>query len=381
MWAGAGLAVGAAIVLYTIVLYPVFLALGRRRTAPPVRKDMGFRATVSVVLVVHDGEGFIVAKLESLLALRYPAELLDILVVSDGSTDGTDGIVESFASRGVRLLRLPRGGKASAINAGLEHSSGEIVFFTDVRQPLDPDALAHLVANFADPSVGAVTGKLLILGADSTGVQRDMGAYWRYELWARQRHSEIDSVFSVTGCIYAMRRSLASPLPTDALTDDAVISQRVFFRGFRVVFDPKAIAFDYPMAGTTEFRRRLRTLAGLWQVCVRMPELFTGANRMRLDFLSHKFSRLALPWALLLAFASTLALNASPFRDLLLIAAAFLGVLALVDGLVPRKFPLKRVTSPARTFLAMNAAALLSVVVFFVQPATLWRTTRMKGRN
>jgi hypothetical protein len=112
-----------------------------------------------------------------------------------------------------------------------------------------------------------------------------------------------------------------------------------------------------------------------------MPELFTGANRMRLDFLSHKFSRLALPWALLLAFAATLALDASPLRSFLLIAAAFLAVLALVDGLVPRKFPLKRVTSPARTFLAMNAAALLSVVVFFVQPATLWRTTRMKGRN
>jgi cellulose synthase/poly-beta-1,6-N-acetylglucosamine synthase-like glycosyltransferase len=381
MWAGAGLAIGAAIVLYTIVLYPAFLALGRRRTAPPVRKDMGFRTTVSIVLAVHDGEGFIAAKLESLLALRYPAELLDILVVSDGSTDGTDGIVESFASRGVRLLRVPRGGKASAINAGLEHSSGEIVFFTDVRQPLDPDALAQLVANFADPSVGVVTGELRILGADSTGVQRDLGVYWRYELWARQRHSEIDSVFSATGCIYAIRRSLAHPLPADSLTDDAVMSQRAFFRGYRVVFDPQAIAFDYPMAADTEFRRRLRTLAGLWQLCVRMPELFTGANRMRLDFLSHKFSRLALPWAILLAFAATLALDASPLRSFLLIAAAFLTVLALVDRLVPREFPLKRVTSPVRTFLSMNAAALLSILVFFVPPATLWRTTRVKVRT
>ena len=173
MWAAAGLAVGAAIVLYTIAGYPVFLAVWRRRAAPPVRKDMRFRTTVSVVLAVHDGDQFIRAKLESLLALRYPAGLLDILVVSDGSTDATDGIVESFAGRGVRLLRVPRGGKAAALNAGLEHSSGEILFLTDVRQPLDPDALSHLVANFADPSVGVVTGELRFLGPESTGEQAD----------------------------------------------------------------------------------------------------------------------------------------------------------------------------------------------------------------
>jgi cellulose synthase/poly-beta-1,6-N-acetylglucosamine synthase-like glycosyltransferase len=380
MWAWAGLAVGAAIVLYTIVCYPVFLAVWRRRAAPPVRKDMGFRTTVSAVLAVHDGEEFIRAKLESLLALRYPAGRLDILVVSDGSTDGTEPIVEAFAGRGVRLLRVPRGGKAAALNAGLEHSPGEILFFTDVRQPLEPDALAHLVANFADPSVGVVTGELRILGPDSLGEQRDLGLYWRYELWARRRHSEIDSTFVATGCIYAMRRSLAKPLPPDTLTDDAVMALRAFLRGYRVIFDPQAIAYDYPPAEGVEFRRRLRTLAGLWQVCIRMPELFTRANRMRLDFLSHKFSRLTLPWALVLVVASTLALDPSPLRNILLMAEALPVALALVDIPIPRKSPLKRVTSPARTFLSMNAAALLSIMVFFVQPATLWRTTRVKVR-
>jgi cellulose synthase/poly-beta-1,6-N-acetylglucosamine synthase-like glycosyltransferase len=345
-----------------------------------VRKDMGFRATVSTILAVHDGEQFIRAKLESLLALRYPAELLDILVISDGSTDGTEGIVESFASRGVRLLRVPRGGKAAALNAGLAHVSGEILFFTDVRQPLEPAALAHLVANFADPSVGVVTGELRIVGPDSLGEQRDLGLYWRYELWARRRHSEIDSTFVATGCIYAMRRSLAEPLPPGTLTDDAMMPLRAFFRGYRVIFDPKAIAYDYPADEGVEFRRRLRTLAGLWQLCIRMPELFTGANRMRLHFLSHKFSRLAIPWAVLLVGASTLALHASPFRNMLLTAEAFPVALALVDVLVPRKSPLKRVTSPARTFLSMNAAALLSTMAFFVPPATLWRTTRVKVR-
>jgi len=381
MWAGAGFIVGAVIILYSLVCYPVFLAVWRRRAAPPVRKDMGFRTTVSTVMAVHDGEQFIRAKLESLLALRYPAGLLDILVVSDGSTDGTDRIVESFASRGVRLLRVPRGGKAAALNAGLELSSGEILFFTDVRQPLDPDALSHLVANFADPSVGVVTGELRIAGPDSTGEQHDLGLYWRYELWARRRHSDIDSTFVATGCIYAIRRSLAEPLPADTLTDDAVMPLRAFFRGYRAIFDSQAIAFDYPSADEgVEFRRRLRTLAGLWQVCIRMPWLFTRANRMRLHFLSHKFSRLALPWAIVLVVIASVVMDASPFRSVLLIVEAFVAALALVDLLVPRTFPLKRITSPAHTFLSMNAAALLSVSVFFVQPAMLWRTTRVKVR-
>jgi hypothetical protein len=226
--------------------------------------------------------------------------------------------------------------------------------------------------------VGVVTGELRFPGNDSTGEQRDLGLYWRYELWARRRHSEIDSTFVATGCIYAIRRDLAAPLPADTLADDAVMPLRAFFRGRRVIFDPAAIAFDYPSAEGVEFRRRLRTLAGLWQVCIRMPELFTRANRMRLHFLSHKFSRLTLPWAVLLVVAATLALRASPLRTSLLIAEAAVAAMALVDAVLPKGFPLKRATSPARTFLLMNAAALLSTRVFFVQPATLWRTTRVK---
>jgi hypothetical protein len=112
-----------------------------------------------------------------------------------------------------------------------------------------------------------------------------------------------------------------------------------------------------------------------------MPELFTGANRMRLHFLSHKFSRLVLPWAVLLVLSATLALDVSPFRSFLWIAEALLVAIALVDVLVPRKFPPKHITSPARTFMCMNAAAFLSIMVFFVQPATLWRTTRVKVRR
>jgi cellulose synthase/poly-beta-1,6-N-acetylglucosamine synthase-like glycosyltransferase len=381
MLAAVLLAAASIVIFYVIIGYPLLLAFFPGRAAPPVRKDTGFRARVSVLLAVHNGEEFIRGKLESILALNYPAHLLEILVISDGSTDATDAIVESFAERGVRLLRTSRGGKAAALNLALSHASGEILFLTDVRQTIHPEALAHLVANFADPSVGAVTGELRVLRPDRVGEQADMELYWRYELWARRRHSRIDSTFSTTGCIYALRRSLAEPIRPDTLADDVMIPLKAFFRGYRVIFESEAIAFDFPTAEGAEFRRRLRTLAGLWQVHARLPQLFTRANRMRRHFLSHKFARLLLPWAILLAWAATLALPASPFRSFLLIDELALVALAVLDRFVPRGFFLKRISSPAKTFLAMNVAALLSVAVFVIPFATLWQPTRVKLRR
>jgi cellulose synthase/poly-beta-1,6-N-acetylglucosamine synthase-like glycosyltransferase len=371
------LAVASLVVFYIIIAYPVLLATNSH-AAPPVRKDMGFRVPVSVIVAVYNGEQFIAKKLDSLLALHYPAKLLDILVVSDGATDRTDAIVESYAGRGVRLLRVPHGGKAAALNAALPHVSGEILFFTDVRQLLDPEALSHLVANFADPTVGAVTGELRMRDPAYAGEQADLELYWRYELWARSQHSRIDSVLVTTGCIYAMRRSLAEPIPPDTLTDDAIIPLRVLFRGYRVIFDAEALAFDYPTAEGGEFRRKLRTLAGLWQVHLRLSQIFTNRNRMRFHFLSHKTSRLVLPWAIVAIWIATVALPGSPFRTFLLTDELLLIALALLDPYVPRWFPLKRISSPARTFLSMNAASLLSLAVFMVKPTRLWRPTKVK---
>ena len=375
------LAIATLVVAYIIIGYPILLSTYRGRFAPAVHKDMSYQSTVSVIVAVYNGEQFLRRKLESLLGLSYPPGLLQILVVSDGSTDGTDAIVKSFANHKVQLIRVPHGGKAAALNAALQRASGDILFFTDVRQEIDPDALSHLVANFADPSVGAVTGELQLLDPARAGQQADLELYWRYELWVRRRHSRIDSLLNTTGCIYALRRSLAEPIPPDTLTDDSVIPLRALFRGFRVIFEEQAIAYDHPTAEGGEFRRKLRTLAGLWQVHVRLPELFTRANRMRFHFLSHKTSRLALPWAILLIYIATLALPASSFRRFLLIDELALVAIALLDRYIPKSFPLKRISSPARTFLTMNAAALLSLTVFFVPAKTLWRPTRVKVRQ
>jgi cellulose synthase/poly-beta-1,6-N-acetylglucosamine synthase-like glycosyltransferase len=375
--AAAVFVLAAAKFVYILAGYPLLLASAPFRGAPAVRKDLSFQRSVTVILAVRDGGRFLRAKLESLLAFEYPKDLMEILVVSDGSTDATDSIAGEFAGQGVRLLRQPQQGKSAALNTGLAQATGEILFFTDVRQPLNRTALSHLVANFADPSVGAATGELRLQGS-GPGVQADLGLYWRYETWVRKRHSAIHSVFQASGCIYALRRHLASSIPIDTLADDAELAIRAYLAGYRVVLDTEATAYDYPVVSGGEFRRRLRGMAGVWQVFARHPRLFLPSHRMWLHFLSHKFGRLALPWALLAAAAGAACMPPSPLGAGLAAGALALAGLAALDLWMPAGFPLKRLTSPARTFLSMSAAALLSCAVFFVEPRRFWSPTRVE---
>lgn len=380
MLALAGWALCALVVLYVVVLYPLWLRVGRFQLRPAVQKQRSFRTTVTIVIAVYNGAAFLRTKLESLLALEYDPALLQILIVSDGSTDQTEAIVQEYADRGVTLLVQPHQGKSAAVNLALAHATGEILFFTDVRQPLESNALAELVANFADPSVGAVTGEMKLLPGEA-GEQQDFGLYWKYEIWARSRQSAIDSLFNTTGCIYAIRRSLAAPIPEDTLSDDAILPLGAFFAGYRVIFDPAAIAYDYPAVPGTEFRRRWRNLAGLWQVHRRLPQLFTASNRMRWHFLPHKFGRLALPWALLGMLGFTLLLPA-PWRPVLLTAELFPMLLGLVDPMIGKDWELlKKLSSVCRTFLTMNVASLAATAVFFIPAQRLWKPTKVTMKN
>jgi len=378
MTAGAWVLLASVIVtLYILLGYPLLLATIPFKQAPAVRKDLSHCATVSLILAVYNGAPYIRAKLDTILALDYPQELLQVIVVSDGSTDETEAIVRGYSDRGVQLLVAPRAGKAAALNLAFGQASGDLLFFTDVRQALDPASLRHLAANFADPTVGAVTGEMRLRKGDA-GEQANMDLYWRYELWARERQTRIDSIFNTTGCIYAMRRKLATPLCPDTLSDDAALPLTAFFAGYRVIFDPQAIAIDDPALAGTEFRRRFRNLAGLWQTFARFPQLFSSRDRMRFHFLSHKLSRLVLPWSIVGTIIGTLLLPDSAIRWSLLAAEALCFLLALLDRFVPLKVPLKRLSSPARTFLEMNVASIAGLAVFFIEPTRLWLPTRVK---
>ena len=363
------------LILYVIVLYPLLLGW-RARRPKTIRKEFILRS-VSAVIAVRNGAPWLRQKLESILKLDYPPELLEILVISDGTDEGTDDIARDFKARGVRLLRVPQGGKPAALTAGIPLTRNELLLLTDVRQEIEPDALRHMVACFGDPAVGVVSGELLIRSGE-TQAEGNVGLYWRYESWIRQCLSNIDSMLGATGPFYMIRRELTQPLDPDCLLDDMFLPLGAFFRGYRCVLEPAARAIDYPTTLETEFRRKVRTLAGNYQIVKYYPGLLGPQNRMWIDFVSYKLGRLALPFALLGAAISAFWL---PFWLAVAAVTMQAGVygLALVDHWIPENSFPKRLTSPARTFVVLVAAALCATAIFVVPPKKLWKPTRTRA--
>jgi hypothetical protein len=215
-----------------------------------------------------------------------------------------------------------------------------------------------------------VSGELVIRPGDTTE-KKSVGLYWEYEKWIRKRHSQIDSVLGATGAIYMMRRALASPLPPGTLLDDVHLPFQAFFRGYRLLWTEEARAYDEPVALEAEFRRKVRTLAGVYQLIGRFPALLGPRNRMWIHFLSHKFARLLLPYALAAMAVSSFFLG--PFWSPLAVTGQglFYG-LALADPWVPRRLALKRLSSTARLFVTLMAAALCAASILFSRSKDFW---------
>lgn len=359
----------AMVASYVLAGYPLLLFWLSRRRHRPIERRFEPRP-VSVLLAVHNGARYLEAKLASLAALDYPAGLMEILVLADGCTDETVVIARRWEERGVRVLDLPRGTKASALNAGLEMATGEILFYTDVRQQLDPDCLRQLVACFADPTVGVVSGELVLRrGTDQR--ESDIGLYWRYEKWIRKQQSLIHSVPGATGAVYAVRRSLARTMPADTLLDDVRQPLNAYFAGYRILFEESARAYDDPARLDAEFNRKVRTLAGVYQLIGAFPALLRPGHPLWLHFLSHKAGRLLLPYALLSIFGASWFLPAPWAVAALTGQMTFYG-LALLDTALPARFALKRLSSPARTFAVLMAAALWAGPRLLAGTGNIW---------
>jgi len=363
-----------AMIVYIVAGYPLVLACLASRYAKPVITGAEPR-TVSFIVAVHNGEQFLEAKLESILGLDYPRDLTQIIVVSDGSTDRTTEIATGFASRGVLLLTVPRGGKPQALNAAIPHATGEILILTDVRQLLEPESARRLVARFEDPEVGAASGDLIIKDSAVSGEQ-SVGMYWRYERWIRKNLGNLDSMFGATGPFYAIRRNLAVTIPPDSLLDDMYLPLAAFYRGYRLVVEEGARAVDYPTGIKTEFGRKTRTLAGNYQILSHYPWLLTPRNRMLFHYLSYKVGRLALPWLVILIALDSLLLP-RPWNVAALVPQGAFYLCAAIDGWMPQGSALKRVTSLARTVVSLLAASVVALRIFFVPPRDLWKPTRI----
>jgi cellulose synthase/poly-beta-1,6-N-acetylglucosamine synthase-like glycosyltransferase len=361
----------AAFVGYTYVGYPLLLFLLGRVWPRPQRRDGRIPRSVSVVITARDEAQRIGRKLVEMTSAITQAGLEgEVIVVSDGSTDGTAKVARRFASRGVRVIELPTNqGKAAALTAGCLTARHAILLLADTRQSWAPDAIPLLLENFADPAVGAATGDLVVESAP--GVLAGVGLYWRYEKNVRRLESRLSSPIGATGAISALRRSLFQPIPRGTLLDDVYWPSQVVLQGYRVVHDSRARAYDVlPPRVSDEFRRKVRTLSGNFQLVALLPSLLLPwRNPLCWQFWSHKIFRLLVPWALLGLLVVSCSLEGPVYRVALVLQIMFYALGAI--GMVRGNRSGFRLAAAGGSFLVLNAAAWIA--------SWKWVTGRVEG--
>lgn len=371
--------VSFAAVLYTYLGYPLCLAFLQRFFPRPVRKGP-YQPQVSVVLAARNEEKNIVRRLENLLAQEYPADKLEIVVVSDGSEDRTVELARQHGGKHLKVVEIAEcGGKAVALNAGVAQATGKIVVFCDARQSFEPGVVRELAANFHDPQIGAVSGELVLAKSDSSAIQKEMGVYWRYETWIRRTESATGSVVGASGAIYAIRRALYRPLPAGTLLDDVMTPMHVVLQGSRTVFDGSARAHDIVSQDLSqEWVRKVRTLAGNWQLLRLFPELLLPwCNPCFWRFVSHKVMRLLVPAALCLLLVAGALLEGPLYQ-----AATGLQLLFYVLALTGAAFPASRSNRFVKLsyfFLVMNLVPIAGLWCWLSgRSASVWQPAYKK---
>lgn len=302
---------------YTYLVYPLAVgAFGRfsRAPAPPPALPSGAALpTVAVVIAACNEERHIEARVRNLLALDYPADRLAIYVGSDGSTDDTVARAARHASTRIRVFAFPeRRGKASVLNELLGEVREEIVVFTDANTEFRADAVRILVRNFADPTVGAVSGQLRLQAAGAG--DRPETSYWRLETALKRGESRLGGLLGANGAIYAIRRELYRALPPDTIVDDFTVVMNVAVQGPQAIFEPGALAFEeVPPGVDAAFHRRVRIGIGNYQAFFRHPQYWSrGRWNRRFTYVSHKVLRWFSPHLLIAALVASLALAGRP---------------------------------------------------------------------
>jgi len=322
-WPGAAALfwMSLGLLVYVYIVYPLLAAI-RARMWPKPRLRAPFEPTVSIIVIAHNEADRIGARIENLLSVDYPRHKLQIVVGSDGSTDDTVERASRYQALGVMVRAFHQHrGKPAIINALVPIVRGEIVMFADARQQFEPQTVRELLANFADPQVGAASGELMISASDVTATAGHGATfYWRYEKFIRNAEGRADSTIGATGAIYAIRRDLFESIPDDTLLDDVLIPLRIIRRGYRVVFEPNARAYDRASStARQEFVRKTRTIAGTFQLIAREGWLLNPLrNRLWLETISHKVLRLGLPMLHAIFLASSVVLADAAFYGLML---------------------------------------------------------------
>lgn len=316
--------------------------------------------SVTLLVAAFNEHRWIRDRIENALALDYPAEKLETIVASDGSTDDTNDIVRSYADRGVRLLAYPeRRGKASVLNDSVPQARGQIVVFSDANTLFNPTVIRDLTRWFADPSIGAVCGRLVLTDA-KTGRNID-SLYWKYETFLKKCESRLGALLGANGAIYALRRDDYAPIPADTIVDDFVIPLLAELRtGRGIIYDADPVAWEEcPPEFSDEFRRRSRIGAGGFQSIVRLwPLLSPARGWIALTFFSHKVLRWLCPFLLIIALLANVACLAVPGYLTVLLAQVGFYLVSAAGILLPGRGLILKIIRVPSMFTSMNLALL-----------------------
>jgi len=357
----------AVLLAQTYFLYPLWLLLlSRLRPQRQTPVGSGAWPSVSLVVAAHDEAGCIEEKLRNSLALDYPPDRLEVLIGSDGSTDGTDDLIRACSDPRVRLSAAPRAGKTSVLNRCIPTARGELVLLSDANTRIEPGALKALVRHFEDPEVGAVCGRLQLY--NPTRAEYEESAYWKYESWLKALEGAQGAVVGANGGLYAIRRELFTPLPPSTIVDDFVIAVRLLDQGYRVLYEPEALAAEETTEDYgREFGRRARIAAGNFQSLGLVPGLLSPLRGFpAFAFWSHKVLRWCAPALMLVALVANAVLLDRPFYRFTMAAQIGFYALAMLGSMPVGPSLLRRVAGVAYYFVTMN----LAIVVGF------WRFLR-----
>jgi poly-beta-1,6-N-acetyl-D-glucosamine synthase len=321
---------------YAYIGYPLVLLALRLLIRREVKKGP-IQPFISLLIPAYNEDDVIARKIENSLALDYPAELLEIVVASDGSKDRTAETAQKLADgQRVRVLAFPQNrGKIATLNASVPELRGEIVVFSDAPAMLFPGSVRLLIENFADPAVGAVSGLYKVVKADEVDVGKSEDLYWKYETFLKIQESQIDSTLGGHGHLHAIRKDLYPYPPAGTINDDYIIPVSVLAKGYRAVYEPSAVVYEeaHEMTG---FGRRIRIMAGNIQQIREIKGLLHPLRPMALFFfLSHKVSRLVVPFAMLVALIANLFLLGSRFYFAIFCAQLAFYLLAALGTIWP----------------------------------------------
>ncbi|MDZ7289557.1 MAG: glycosyltransferase family 2 protein [candidate division KSB1 bacterium] len=375
-----------ALILWVYAGYPALLFLITRFFHIQSQGHAAHEPMVTLIISAYNEAGIIRQKLENSLALDYPRERLEIIVVSDCSDDATDSIVSEYADKGVRLIRMSeRGGKTVGLNFAVPQARGEIVIFSDANALYQRMVVRNLVRNFADPKVGCVTGESRYevdeSMPDSTASEN---LYWRYELALKGWESAIGSLVGGDGAIYGIRKSLFRPMQPEDLSD-FVNPMQIVTQGYRNVYEPEAVSFERGAESfEKEFHRKVRIVNRAWRGLWRVRQVL---NPLRFGFftlqvISHKLLRWLVPLFMAGAFlANLLLLNHGRFYQVMLVLQTLFYTLATIGWLQSHRPSLSRLFYVPYYFCMVNYASLLGIVSNYRgQKFAVWNTVREGGR-